>query len=139
MNLFHLTVLSPERPFYQGECESLVIPTPCGKYGIQANHSALIAAIVPGILKITSPGGKVRYAAVSEGIAKVEKNRVLLLVETAENPEDIDEARARQGLEEAREEMLRKKSRQDYQSAQARLARAMNRLKAKQYQNNDHQ
>ena len=139
MNCFHVTVLASERPFFEGECESLVIPTTQGKYGIQANHSDMIAAIVPGILKITLPGGKVRFAALSEGLVKVKKNRVLLLVETAENPEEIDEERARYGAEEAREEILRKKSLQDYQSAQARLARAMNRLKAKQYEKDDYQ
>ena len=70
-------------------------------------------------------------AAVSSGMMKVEKNDVLILVDSVERPEEIDEARAQREADEAREAMLQKKSRQEYQLAQATLARAMNRLRVK--------
>lgn len=131
MNIFTLKVLAAEKPFYEGECISLVIPTVNGQHGIQANHSNTIAAIVPGMMKFTAPNGEVTIAAVSEGLIKVENNQVLLLVDTAERPEEIDVNHAERSAAEAKEAMLQKKSIQDYHAAQAKMARAISRLKVK--------
>ena len=59
---------------------------------------------------------------------------VLVLVDAAERPEDIDAIRARHKADEAREILLQKKSRQEYRTAQATLARALNRLRVKEHQ-----
>lgn len=131
MNIFTLTVLAAEKPFYDGECVSLVIPTVNGQYGIQANHSNMIGAILPGTMKITTPDGEVTVAAVSAGLAKIENNQVLLLVDTAERPEEIDINHAKRSAAEAKEAMLQKKSIQDYHAAQAKMARAISRLRVK--------
>lgn len=131
MNVFSLVVLAAERTLYEGDCVSLIIPTIDGLYGIQANHNNTIGAVVPGSLKITTPEGDKIIAAVSEGLVKVENNHVLILVDTAEYPEEIDENRAKRSAEEAKEILLQKKSIQDYHSAQAKMARAIGRLKVK--------
>ena len=131
MNTFALNVIAAEKPFFDGECISLVIPTSDGQYGIQAKHNNMIAAIVPGELKITTPDGNVIIAAVSEGLVKVENNQVLILVDTLELPEEIDENRAKRSAEQAKEAILQKKSIQDYISAQAKMARAIGRLRVK--------
>lgn len=131
MNNFSLVVLAAERTFYEGDCISLVIPTIEGQYGILANHCNMIGAVVPGCLKLTTPEGEEIIAAVSEGLVKVEHNHVFVLVDTAEHPEEIDENRARHSAEEAKEAILQKKSIQDYHAAQAKMARAINRLKVK--------
>ena len=70
-------------------------------------------------------------AAVSRGFLKVENNHVLLLADTIERPEEIDAVRAQREIDEAREVLLQKKSRQEHQIAQATLARALNRLRVK--------
>lgn len=131
MNTFTLNVLAAEKPFYDGECVSLIVPTNDGQYGIMANHNNMIAAIVPGVLKFTKPDEIVIVAAVSEGLVKVENNSVLILVDTIELPEEIDENRAKRAAEQAKEAILQKKSIQDYYSAQAKMARALGRLRAK--------
>ena len=135
MNTFALDVLAAEKPFYHGGCVSLVIPTIKGQYGIQAMHSNMIAAIIPGELKITTDDGEVIIAAVSEGMVKVENNEVLILVDTLEMPDEIDENRARRSAEEAKEALLQKKSFLDYNIAKTKMARAVNRLKVKRYNN----
>lgn len=131
MNTFTLNVLAAEKPFYDGECVSLIVPTNDGQYGIMANHNNMIAAIVPGVLKFIKPDETVIVAAVSEGLVKVENNSVLILVDTIELPEEIDENRAKRAAEQAKEAILQKKSIQDYYSAQAKMARALGRLRAK--------
>lgn len=131
MREFQIHILASDNAFYEGPCESLVVPTIRGQYGILAGHSNLISAVAPGKLVFRAPGGKDQVVAVSSGIVKVEKNEALVLVDTAERPEEIDENRARRAAEEAKEELLQKRSFQEYRSAQMHLARALNRLKVK--------
>ena len=131
MTSFPLHVLTAVKPFYEGECVSLVIPTPSGLYGIQAKHSNFVGSIIPGEMKMTLPDGSVVTAAVADGIVNVEGGEVLVLVDTAERPEEIDENRAERALEKAMEDTARERSAREYFAAQARLARAINRLKVK--------
>ncbi|WP_295763161.1 ATP synthase F1 subunit epsilon [uncultured Oscillibacter sp.] len=131
MEIFQVHILAADKNFYEGPCVSLTIPTSDGEQGILAHHSDMIAAILPGTLRYQTPDGPVQLAAVSSGMVKIEKNEVLVLVDSVERPEEIDAARARREADEAREAMLQQKSRQEYQLAQAALARAMNRLRVK--------
>ncbi len=131
MDTFQVHILAADRTFYEGPCVSLTISTSDGELGILAHHSSMIAAVQPGTLRWQPPGGAVQFAAISPGMVKVENNDVLVLVDAAERPEEIDAARAQREADEAREAMLQQRSRQEYQLAQATLARAMNRLRAK--------
>ena len=98
-----------------------------------AHHENMMAAVQPGTLRWQPPEQAVQLAAVSPGMVKVEHNDVLVLVDSAERPEEIDEARARRAADEAREALLQKKSRQEHQLAQSTLARALNRLRIKSH------
>ncbi|MBO5994292.1 MAG: ATP synthase F1 subunit epsilon [Firmicutes bacterium] len=129
MNTFELHILAAERSFYEGPCESLILPLTEGMYGIQANHINMMAGVLPGELTYRVPGGTDQHAACSRGMVKVEDNVVTVLIDTAERPEEIDVNRAQRAADEAKEEILKKKSRQEYMKAQMELARAMTRLR----------
>lgn len=131
MSTFQVFILAADRVFYEGPCESIVVPTSRGQYGILAHHSHLISAVIPGTLRYQIPGQPARLASVSGGLVKVEDNEVLVLVDTAERPEEIDENRARRAADEAREELLQRRSIQEYRIAQSNLARAISRLRVK--------
>lgn len=131
MDSFNLSVYSADKPFYEGECISLVIPVGDGQYGIQAHHMNMIAAVVTGEMTFTTPDGVTEIAAVSEGLIKVEDNDVLILVDTAERPDEIDKIRAERDAAEAKEAILQKRTIMEYRDAHAKLARAINRLKVK--------
>lgn len=129
MNTFNLHILAAERPFFEGECESLMLPLTTGEYGIKANHSNMIAGVVPGFLMYRDELGNEVNAVVSEGMIKVDHNEVLVLVDTVELPEEIDANRAERAAAHAKEILLQKRSRQEYLMAQTELARATSRLK----------
>ncbi len=131
MREFDLNIIEADDVFFNGKCVSLVIPTTEGMYGIQAMHENLVAAIEIGVIKFTLPDGTRRHAAVSNGIVKVENNEVLILVESIEDPDDIDEARAMEEEEMARDVLSAKTDRFNYRAAKGMLARAVNRLKIK--------
>ena len=115
---FHLDILAASVPFYRGDCVSLVVPTADGEFGILANHSNAVGAVCAGELRFETAEGEHRRAAVAPGLFKIEDGHVLLLVDAAERPEDIDVNRALRAREEA-----------EYQLAQGNLARALNRLR----------
>jgi len=131
MDTFQVHILAADETMYEGPCVSLSIPASDGERGILAHHSSMMAAIVPGVLRYQPPGQEVKLLAVSPGMVKVEHNEALVLVDSAERPEEIDEARARREADQAREAILQKKSLQEYQLAQNTLARALNRLRVK--------
>ena len=95
MNTFHLDILAAEGSFFSGACESLIVTTPEGQRGILAHRANIITALVPGELIFRTPDGVSHWAAVSSGLIKVEDNSVLVLVDSAERPEDIDANRRR--------------------------------------------
>ena len=70
--------------------------------------------------------------AVGVGFVEIVNNRVTLIVDTAEKPEDIDVRRAQEQKERAEERIRQKQSIQEYYHSQASLARAMNRLRVSQ-------
>ena len=131
MDAFQVHILAADRSFYEGPCLSLTVSTTDGELGILAHHSNMIAAIQPGTLRYQVPGEEPCQAAISPGMVKVEHNDVLVLVDSVERPEEIDAARAQRELDEAREILLQKRSRQEHKIAEAAMARALNRLRVK--------
>lgn len=131
MDKFSVSILTAERPFFEGDCVSLTVPLEDGEFGILAHHCDLIAAIAPGMLRFKTDGGEERIASVDAGMVKIESGRVLVLVDSAERPEEIDERRAERAMNAAREAMLQKQTYAEYKITQANLARAASRLKVK--------
>ena len=132
MNTFHLSILSPERPFFEGECVSLAAPISDGMIGIMANHTPLTAAIRDGEVVFTLPDGSRRACAVTRGMIDITKNDARILCESALAPEEIDEEMERRAMEEARLALQEQQGRRDYMLSQLAFARAFNNLKVKQ-------
>ena len=120
MAAFWLKVIASDHVFYNGNCESLVVPAHDGEVGI-----------LPG-------ENQYREAVVGIGIVQVANNRVTVVVDTAERPEDIDEVRARQALERAQEQLRQKQSIREYYMSKASMARALSRLKASQHKGSEY-
>ena len=131
MENFPVHILAADEPFYEGPCQSISVPTTTGMYGVLAHHTNVILAIVPGTLRYRREGEDEKLAAVSAGLMKVENGEVLILVDSAERPEEIDANRAQRAADRAKEELLQKKSIQEYRMAQSNLARALSRLQVK--------
>ena len=127
MNSFILNITASSGEFYQGSCESMVLPVKDGVYGVQAGHSPVLVAIHMGMLKFTVDG-ETREILVGDGIAEVTPTFVLLLVDSAENPEDIDKNRAEAARIRAEERLQHKQSMHEYYQSKIALDRAMQRL-----------
>lgn len=130
-NSFYLKVISANRIFFSGRCESIVVPEFDGEKEILAHHENMVIAINRGDMRFKPEGeNEWQEAVVGMGLVEIMNNRVTLLVETAERPEEIDIARAQEAKERAEEQMRQKQSIHEYYHSRASLARAMARIKA---------
>lgn len=135
-NSFYMQIISVNRIFFSGRCEALIFQEEDGEREIQAYHEPMIIAVHEGEIRFRPEGSKEwLYGVVGVGFVQISNNRVTLLVETAENPDEIDIRRAEEARERALEELRQKQSIQEYYRSSASLSRAMSRLKvAKRFQ-----
>ena len=129
-NTFYLKIIAAERVVYDGRAQIVVVTASDGEVAVMAHHQNMIMATKVGDLKyrVSEDSDWVELAA-GIGFIHVANNRVTVLVDTVEKPEDIDRVRAEQAMERAKEQLRQKQSIQEYHVSQASMARAMYRLK----------
>ena len=120
-DLFKLHVITPERRFYDGEASMVELTTTEGDIGVYRNHIPLTAIVAPGVLKIHEEG-EVKEAALMSGFIEILPERITIMAEVAEWPDEIDGNRA----EEARIRAERREI--DTMRAELALRRALVRL-----------
>ncbi|MCH5264841.1 MAG: ATP synthase F1 subunit epsilon [Lachnospiraceae bacterium] len=98
---FQLEVISPERVFYTGDVEMVELTTTEGDIGIYAEHIPLTTIVAPGVLTITESGSEKKEAAVLEGFMEITQEKVTILAQSCEWPEEIDVNRAIEARERA--------------------------------------
>lgn len=129
MHTFKTRIYQADRTFFEGELESIVVPTTDGMYGVLADHRNVVVAIVPGEMHFSEPGKEAVYVHVSEGMLRVEKGEVLILVTLAEYPDEVEENRRKEREEDLREQEMQKRSLQEYYEAEMTLQRAVTGLR----------
>lgn len=129
MKTFSLKVLASDRIFYDGKCQMVILPAMDGQLGVMANHDDVMAALDMGELRIQKEDGTWEVALIGKGVMQDVNNRMLILTEFAEHPDEIDEKRALEAKRRAEEQMRQKQSIQEYHHSKAALARALARIK----------
>lgn len=124
---FHLEIVTPDHSLLSEEVVSLVAPGVEGYLGVLANHAPLVTELGVGILRLRYPDDTEENVAISGGFMEVANNRVLILADAAERPQDIDIQRAKEALLRARQRLY--DPTMDHERARAALERAINRLK----------
>jgi len=106
---FAVSLVTPEGAAFEGEVEMLVVPGAAGEIGVLARHAPLVAMLNAGSTRIYRDRGSkdVLEFATGPGFFKVEQDRALALVDDAVEARNIDDARAREQLEQAQAELER--------------------------------
>ncbi len=135
MATLQLTIVTAERTLLsEDRVEFVSAPGAKGRLGILPEHTPLLTTLDPGDLYFRR-GSEQVHVAISGGFLEVDENRVVVLADTAERAEEIDEARAEAARQRA-EEVLRKRdqlSRDELLQAEASLRKAAARLKVARY------
>lgn len=128
MSTFKLDIISSDRHFFSGECESAILPAIDGEHGVLPGHENMVTAIKSGDFRMKLEG-QWRDVAVSDGFADINADHVMIIVDTAEWPEEIDYNRAMRAKQRAEDKLRQKQSLREHYHTQAALSRAMTRLK----------
>ena len=124
---FQVEIITPERIFYTGEASMIEFTSVEGEMGVYKNHIPLTTVLAPGIVTITEDGGQ-KKAAVHAGFAEILGDKVTLLAEIAEWPDEIDVSRAEAAKSRAEERIQRKDENVDVKRAEYALRKALIRI-----------
>ena len=124
---FQLRIITPDRVFYEGEVDMVEFNTTEGRIGILPGHIPLTVIVKSGILNISEAEGE-KEAALHSGFAEILPDKITILAEIVEWPEEIDEHRAEAAMERAKERLLQKDTNTDLVRAEIALQKAMTRI-----------
>ena len=127
MATFSIEIVTPTRIITEDNVSYLRCPGVDGSFGVMTGHTDAIIALAVGEVKV-EVGNKEKWIATSGGFVDISPEKVLLLLETAEQSFEIDVERAKAAMKRAKDR-LENKGKLDAFRAEAALIRAINRLK----------
>lgn len=130
----HFEIVTPERVVLREEITQVTVPTKMGEITVLPNHIPLVASLRPGVIHVKKTGGEDEVMSVSGGFLEVLKDKVVILADTAERAEEIDESRLMQARERAVElkERARRGEKINFTEVNAAIERELARAKAVQ-------
>ncbi|MDO5716739.1 MAG: ATP synthase F1 subunit epsilon [Tissierellia bacterium] len=126
---FHLKVVTPDRIFFEGDVDQLIVRGVEGDFAVLPNMSPFVTRVDIHRMKIFTDG-KERIAAVHGGYIDIRDDNVILVANACEWPEEIDIERAKLAKERA-EKRLKDQSAYDTMRAEISLKKAINRINLK--------
>ena len=137
MSTIQLEIATPDKgEVCNKEINMLITRTICGELGILPKHARLLTSLIPHVLRIKADGGETQLF-IGGGFLEVTPDKITVLADSAESPDEIDVDRARAAYKRAEERVTTYKSSSksdemiDIERAEAALARAKARLLVK--------
>ena len=130
MKTIHFQIATPEKVVFDApEAESISLPTKMGEITILPDHLPVVASLVPGEVRV-KVGGEEVVMAVSGGFIEIRPGKVVVLADSAEHAEEIDEARAEEARQRAQELISQKHTEAvDYTGLAVKLEKELARLR----------
>jgi ATP synthase F1 epsilon subunit len=97
-----ISILTPEKPFWNGQAEEIILPTETGEMSVLKNHAPIITGLDVGAMLVRTKEEWNSYALMG-GFAVVKKNKVTILANEAESAQTIDAEEAKTAFEIAKE------------------------------------
>lgn len=113
--MLEIVVVSPARPIYEGEADSIIVESVEGSMGIKPRHADIVAALGAGPLILESKNDSARFA-VCGGFLKVGKEKVTILVDQAVRADEIDAEAVRKELDEVIADLAHPKSDEEFEA-----------------------
>ena len=126
---YHLTVVSAEKQMFEGLVQKIQVTGSEGELGIYPQHTPLLTAIKPGMVRVVKTSGEEEFIYLSGGILEVQPTGVIVLADTAIRGRDLDEAKALESKRKAEEHIQSSHGDVDYAQASAELAKAIAKLR----------
>ena len=124
---FNLQIISPTRVFFDGDIDMVEMKTTEGEIGVLAGHIPLTAILEPGVLRIKKSDGD-KEAALHDGFVKITNDKVTILAESCEWPDEIDVNRANEAKTRAERRLKSGEPAVDMLRAELALKKALTRI-----------
>ncbi|MFP4697372.1 MAG: ATP synthase F1 subunit epsilon [Eubacteriales bacterium] len=131
-SLFRLQIITPERIFYEEDVKMVVFKTSEGDIGVYKGHIPLTTTLLSGIVKINTETG-IKKAALHGGFSEITPDKVTILTDAAEWPEEVDVTRAKKAKEAAEYKLRDREGDVDFARAEGALLRALARIDLVEY------
>ncbi|WMM24235.1 F0F1 ATP synthase subunit epsilon [Tissierella sp. MB52-C2] len=131
MSNFHLDIVTPDKPFFSDEVEMVIVRGIDGDLAILKGRAPITTPLRIGKVRVFQDG-KERIAAISDGYVSVVDDKVTIITESAEWPDEIDTERAKAAKERAEDRLKNRRDNIDIHRAELALHRAINRLEVSQ-------
>ena len=122
-----LEIVTPERSLVSEQVDEVQLPGSEGYFGVLPGHTPLLATLQVGELWYRI-GQEKRYLAIAFGFAEVLPDRVTVLAQIAERPEDIDVSRAEAAKKRAEERIAKPQADIDFERARVAMMKSLIRL-----------
>lgn len=127
MNTLTVSVVTPDGPILEDSFEMVSCRAETGELGILPGHIPLVAPLTISSVRLKN-GNETRQLAVSGGFMEVRPEKLTILAQAAELPEDINVERAKEAKTRAERRLQAKQDDIDFRRAELALKRAMNRI-----------
>jgi F-type H+-transporting ATPase subunit epsilon len=124
---FQLEIVTPDKMIVRDAAEEMQIPGKDGYLGIMPGHAPLITELSVGEITYRK-GASTHHLSVAWGFAEVLPDKVTILAESAERPQEIDVNRAQEEKRRAEELLKSGTTEEDFTVAEGKLKRAETRL-----------
>lgn len=121
---FDLEIITPDRVFWNGKASMLELNTTEGQVGIYKRHIPMTMILEPGIVTIHKEDGSLE-AAVHAGFIEILPDKITMMAEVAEWPDEIDLNRAREAEQRAERRLQAHDPRIDMSRAELALKKSM--------------
>lgn len=126
-DLFELKIIEPDGIFFEGESSFLEFTSVDGQRGVYKNHIPTTTILEPCVMKIHH-GDELKKAAIMGGFIEILPDRITVLAEDANWPDEIDVDRAKSAKQRAQQRLKRKEKGVDMRRAEFALKRAVARI-----------
>lgn len=96
-------IVTPEKLVLKEMVMQVTIPTTSGEITVLPDHIPLVSILKPGVLELKKEDGSLGIMSVSGGFVEVLKDKIVILADTAERAEDLDEERIKDARSQAEE------------------------------------
>lgn len=132
MKYFDLKIYTADSVVADEEAGFVAVPAYDGEYGVLAGHEHAVVAIKSGLMKYRlkdDPEDSMRRVFVSDGIMRIDDDGVMVLVEKAQAPEDVESNAAKEKEEEERNMKDMQKSAMEFRNIEVKLKRDIQGMK----------
>ena len=127
--LMEVEIVTPQRILYTGKAVSVSVPGSKSPFQVLYNHAPIVSALDTGIVKIIDDAGKKLFFATSTGFTEIHKNKISILVDSADDYDAINSENIKEELIKAKESVNKSQSSEEREKAKELVFHIENKMK----------